>query len=172
MDYKSLWDTSALDDLDNTTDNIIDIMKQQAQHLRKATDGKVLARFRKIKNITTNLVEAASILSGNIFEEQDAIPLEDANRLYISQRYGFEIYNPVYKFRIFEMDLTPLYPVSVYFGEGVLEDTRSFFSLNGMEDVENKTRFIIKSDSEFMDSLKVVFSCKKVKYILYKLQKL
>lgn len=172
MNYQNLWDTTAFGKFDNTTDNIIEIMREQAQYLKNGTEGKVLARFRKIKRVTTNLAEAFSALTIDITEEQEANPLKDANSLYTSQRYGFEIYNPDYKFRVFELDLLPIYPVSVHFDEGVLEDTRSNLVLNGIEDVDGKTRFVIKSDDEFMGSLRIVFSSKKIKYILYKLQKL
>lgn len=169
MNYKNLWDVPSIDILDDSTENMVEIMKQQAQYLNEETNGKVLGKFSKIKNVMAHIAGLAAALSTEISDDTEINKLSDANALYRSQWYGFEIYNKTYKFRIFEMNLSPLYPISLMFDEGILEDTRenlSYCTEKGSVD----TTFIIKSDDNLLEFLKIIFSSKKVKYILYRLQ--
>lgn len=169
MAYENLWNVPSVDILGDSTENVMEIMKQQAQYLKEGTNGKVMGKFSKIKNVMTSIAGLAAALSPEISDDTEISNLSDANNLYKSQRYGFEIYNQTYKFRIFEMNLSPLYPISIMFDEGVLEDTREnlgYCTEKGRTD----TTFIVKSDNDLLECLKVVFSSKKVKYILYRLQ--
>lgn len=169
MAYENLWDVPSVDILGDSTENVMVIMKQQAQYLKEDTNGKVRGKFSRIKNIMANIAGLAATLSSEITDDNEINNLSDANNLYKSQKYGFEIYNQTYKFRIFEMSLSPLYPISVMIDEGVLEDTQESLS-NCIEKGSTNTAFIIRSDNELLECLKIVFSSKKVKYILYKLQ--
>lgn len=169
MAYENLWDVPSVDILGDSTENVMVIMKQQAQYLKEDTNGKVMGKFSRIKNIMVNIAGLAATLSSEITDDNEINNLSDANNLYKSQKYGFEIYNQTYKFRIFEMSLSPLYPISVMIDEGVLEDTQESLS-NCIEKGSTNTAFIIRSDNELLECLKIVFSSKKVKYILYKLQ--
>lgn len=169
MAYENLWDVPSVDILGDSTENVMVIMKQQAQYLKENTNGKVMGKFSRIKNIMVNIAGLAPTLSSEITDDNEINNLSDANNLYKSQKYGFEIYNQTYKFRIFEMSLSPLYPISVMIDEGVLEDTQESLS-NCIEKGSTNTAFIIRSDNELLECLKIVFSSKKVKYILYKLQ--
>lgn len=169
MAYENLWDVPSVDILGDSTENVMVIMKQQAQYLKENTNGKVMGKFSRIKNIMVNIAGLAATLSSEITDDNEINNLSDANNLYKSQKYGFEIYNQTYKFRIFEMSLSPLYPISVMIDEGVLEDTQQSLS-NCIEKGSTNTAFIIRSDNELLECLKIVFSSKKVKYILYKLQ--
>ncbi len=169
MAYENLWDVPSVDILGDSTENVMVIMKQQAQYLKENTNGKVMGKFSRIKNIMVNIAGLAATLSSEITDDNEINNLSDANNLYKSQKYGFEIYNQTYKFRIFEMSLSPLYPISVMIDEGVLEDTQESLS-NCIEKGSTNTAFIIRSDNELLECLKIVFSSKKVKYILYKLQ--
>lgn len=169
MAYENLWDVPSVDILGDSTENVMVIMKQQAQYLKENTNGKVMGKFSRIKNIMVNIAGLAATLSSEITDDNEINNLSDANNLYKSQKYGFEIYNQTYKFRIFEMSLSPLYPISVMIDEGVLEDTQDSLS-NCIEKGSTNTAFIIRSDNELLECLKIVFSSKKVKYILYKLQ--
>lgn len=169
MNYKNLWDIPPIDILGDSTENVVEIMKQQAQYLKEGTNGKVLGKFSKIKDVMTQIAGLAAALSPEMSDDTEINKLSDANKLYRSQRYGFEIYNQTYRFRIFEMNLSPLYPISIMFDEGILEDTReslSYCTEKGSAD----TTFIVKSDDDLLECLKVIFSSKKVKYILYRLQ--
>lgn len=169
MDYENLWDVPSVDILGDSTENVMEIMKQQAQYLKEGTNGKVMGKFSRIKNIMANIAGLAAALSSEVTDDNEINNLSDANNLYRNQKYGFEIYNQTYKFRIFEMSLSPLYPISVMIDEGVLEDTLESLSYC-TEKGSTNTTFIVRSDKELLECLKIVFSSKKVKYILYKLQ--
>lgn len=169
MEYENLWDVPSVDILGDSTENVMEIMKQQAQYLKEGTNGKVMGKFSRIKNIMTNIAGLAAALSSEVTDDNEINNLSDANNLYRNQKYGFEIYNQTYKFRIFEMSLSPLYPISVMIDEGVLEDTQESLSYC-TEKGSTNTTCIVRSDKELLECLKIVFSSKKVKYILYKLQ--
>ena len=73
--------------------------------------------------------------------------------------------NDEYRFRIFEMTLTPLYPVTIWFDEGVLEDTRSeIAAIAGESDPQG--RFQISSDDQLMECFQAAVGGKKVQYII------
>lgn len=170
MNNTSLWEIPSVNTPGDATDNIKEILRQQAQHLKTGTNGKVMAKFSKIVNIATNISNAISVISFDRTEDEETKDLPDANALYRPQRYGFEIYNSSYKFRIFEMNLSPLYPVSIFFDEGVLEDSETELRDYFIEKGKQTNQYVIKSDNELVISLRAVFSSKKVRYILYKLQ--
>ena len=150
MAYENLWDVPSVDILGDSTENVMVIMKQQAQYLKENTNGKVMGKFSRIKNIMVNIAGLAPTLSSEITDDNEINNLSDANNLYKSQKYGFEIYNQTYKFRIFEMSLSPLYPISVMIDEGVLEDTQESLS-NCIEKGSTNTAFIIRSDNELLE---------------------
>ena len=156
MAYENLWDVPSVDILGDSTENVMEIMKQQAQYLKEGTNGKVMGKFSRIKNIMANIAGLAAALSSEVTDDNEINNLSDANNLYKSQKYGFEIYNQTYKFRIFEMSLSPLYPISVMIDEGVLEDTQESLS-NCIEKGSTNTIFIIRSDNELLECLKIVF---------------
>lgn len=170
MEYENLWNIPATDNLGDSTENVVSIMRQQAQYLKTGTTGKILGKFSKIKNVIPSMAEVIAALPTEQIEGDETRQLADANSFYRPQKYGFEIYNQSYKFRILEINLSPLYPILVSFDEGVLEDTKEELCYCGIKNGEDATQFIIRSDEELIESLRIVLSSKKIKYILYKLQ--
>lgn len=170
MEYENLWDIPSEDSLNNTTENVSMIMKQQAEHLKIGTHGKVMGKFSKINDFVQSLAILSTTASAGSIDDNEIKQLTDANRLYRAQRFGFEIYNQTYRFRILEIILTPLYPITICIDEGVLEDTKSELWLHFERRDDRENQYIINSDDDLLGCLKTVFSSKKVKYILYKLQ--
>lgn len=172
MEDTNLWDIPSADTFEDTTDNIKGILKRQAEYLKNGTNGKVKAKFNKIVDLKSGLSSVIAALSWSKTEDDEINNLQNANELYSSQRYGFEIYNDSFKFRIFEMNLSPLYPVSIYLDEGVLEDSGATLLGMSIQSGKYANEFKVTSDNELKECLQIVFSSKKVKYILYRLQQM
>ena len=172
MKYDNLWDIPSANEELNPTDNIYDIMKEQGQYLKENTNGKIFGKFSKIKKInplSTMGVVLSAFSTREVLQNDDSNSLADANELYSNQKYGFEIYNSTYKFRVFEMIISPVYPAHIIIDEGIttnIEDEIVSYSEKGKE----ANHYIINSDEELIGCLRLIFSSKKVKYLLYKLQ--
>lgn len=110
---KSLWVIPSVNP-PAATDNIKVILQQQAEYLKSGTNGKVMAKLSKLRNpIKCPTDPPSAALSSKPADETMDLP--DANTLYHTQPYGFEIFTTSYRFRIFEFNLSPLYPVSMFF---------------------------------------------------------
>lgn len=172
MEYKNLWNIPSKNPEINITDNIFTIMKQQCNYLKAATNNKISGKFCKIKRIdplSTMAHVLHSISSKEVLQNNDTDNLKDANELYKSQKYGFEIYNTTYKFRIFEMIVDPIYPVHLIIDEGIVSNIADeLFQYTKKENIENC--YLIESDYTLLDCLQLIFSSKKVQFILYKMQ--
>lgn len=172
MKYDNLWTISSDYEELNPTDNIYEIMKQQGQYLKEITNGKIFGKFSKIKKVNSlSAIDAVltAFSTKEVLQNHDSNALEDANELYSDQKYGFEIYNTTYKFRVFEMIISPVYPAHIIIDEGVtanIEDEIVSFSDKG----KDANHYIINSDEELLGCLRLIFSSKKVKFLLYKLQ--
>lgn len=167
---KSLWVIPPVNP-PAATDNIKVILQKQAEYLKSGTNGKVMAKLSKLRNdFRCHTDRPSAALSSKPADETKDLP--DANALYHTQPYGFEIYTTSYKFRIFEINLSPLYPVSMLFDEGVLEDSSARLRELRIERGELENQYVIHSDEEFIETLRATFSSKKVVYLLYKLQQL
>lgn len=174
MKYENLWPES-IDDGYVSTNNIVAIMKQQAEYLKKKTNNNVFLRFSHIKSVTPITTMASVMSSLSVLTEKSVcseyigdVPvdkLKDANELYTQKQFGCEIYNHQYRFRLFEMSLPPLYPIEVVIDEGIVSDIRGQYLADPF--VENT--LAIDNDNEFLEMLKSVFSSRKVIYILNRL---
>ena len=80
------------------------------------------------------------------------------NADFKDKRYGFEIFNEEYKFRIFEISISLEYPVVIILDEGVAD----YMDIGSNE-------INIESDEHLKQVLKEIFTSKKVKSILAKL---
>ena len=168
---KSLWGIPSDNSTAGTTDNIKVILQQQAEYLKSGTNGKVMAKLSKLRNAFTCPTDPSStVLSSKTADETKDLP--DANTLYHTQCYGFEIYTSSYRFRIFEINLSPLYPVSMLFDEGVLEDSAAKLRALRIERGVRENQYVVHTDEEFIETLGAVLSSKKVIYLLYKLQQI
>lgn len=185
MKYENLWGVENNSELENLsfTDNIVNIMRDQCQYLKRITDNKVFAKFARIKMISplsssvsfqalTEFSKALSMYSPRevIGDDIDTAQLIDANVLYDESRYGFEIYNHSYKFRVFELQMEPVYPVSIVLDEGINESVKDTLLNMGIKPTE-ENKYSVSSDEVFMDFLRIVLNSKKIKMIVYRMSK-
>ena len=122
----SLWTIPSVDEPLDSTNRVVELMREQCCYLEAATNGAVRAKFDKVADISqwTASVSAIVAASSRIAGETSGINgLKDASSLYRKDTYGLNIFNCEYRFRILEPTLTPLYPVTIWFDDGVLEDT-------------------------------------------------
>ena len=160
------------------TDNVINIMKQQCNYLKEETGGKVFAKFAKIKKISQLQLAAQSLFTGyklpelltikEMVGDEDTSDLVDANELYNKNRYGFEVYNKTYKFRIFELQMEPVYPIRILLDEGIDEEIKGMFTASHFKSDDNPI-YTVNSDDEFISYLKAVINSKKVTFIVSKM---
>ena len=172
MKYDNLWDIPSDNEDLNSTDNIYDIMRDQSQYLKKNTNGRIFGKFSKIKKVnplSTMGIVLNAFSTKEILQNDDSNSLLDANELYSNQKYGFEIYNDSYKFRVFEMIISPVYPAHIIIDEGIIENIEDSI-LSYSEKGKEANHYIIGSDDDLIGCLRLIFSSKKVKYILFKLQ--
>ena len=182
MEYKNFWGTSQdfKDDLKHT-DNIHKIMEEQCKYLVQFTKGNVFAVFGEIK-IDGSMVAVAkgmanvlksvsglSRLQENI-EELSTQNLVNANSMYFDKRYGFEICTEKYRFRLFELRMTPVYPVEIIVDEGICKNVGSALArITSL--AKNVNHFEIVDEDMFCEVLQIILQDKKVRYIISELQK-
>lgn len=170
----SLWEFDKNHLEEKTTDNITNITRQQCQYLKQETSGKVLAKFARIKLINPiqkafeTLTYSPVLSQLNTPKESvgdtDTMNLKDANELYVKARYGFEIYNKSYKFRVFELQMEPVYPIELLLDEGIGEEVRGF--LEGDQQITDYTKYKVDSDEDFIRYLGIILKSRKVRYIV------
>lgn len=169
----SLWIIPSVDEPIDSTSRVIELMREQCCYLEAETSGAVRAKFDKVTDISqwTASVNAIVASSSRVVGAVGGINgLKDASSLYWKDTYGLNIFNDEYRFRIFEMTLTPLYPVTIWFDEGVLEDTRSeIAAIAGESDPQG--RFQISSDDQLMECFQAAVGGKKVQYIIRQMLK-
>lgn len=174
---ESLWEFDEGFSNPKITDNINEIMKTQCNSLKEKTNGKVFAKFARIKRINPFVLAAQSMASESkliklstnkeMIGDTDTTDYIDANTLYQKSKYGFEIYNKTYRFRVFELEMEPIYPLEMTLDEGISDDIRGLIDSTMEDSVYNK--YIIESEEEFLRYLKIILGSKKVKYIVNRL---
>lgn len=172
MKYENLWVIPSTNDEINKTDNIFEIVRQQGQYLKEHTNGKIFGKFAKIKKVSplsTMGAVLSTLATREVLQNDDSNALIDANDFYVDQKYGFEIYNNTYKFRVFEMIISPVYPAHIIIDEGITEYIEAEL-ISFVEKGKEANHYIFESDESLIECLRLIFSSKKVKYILYKLQ--
>ena len=179
-DYDNLWGNSLGKEKLDLTDSVVEIMKQQCQYLKQETNGKVLGKFSRIKKVTTPIAPGVTAALGTlisrtgsvqvteIMEEDDMVKRQDADILYREQKYGFEIYNNIYKFRIFEVSVAPVYPIKLLIDEEIEEEISENLE-NDYWDSQPGGYVQIRSERALLKCLKMIFSSKKVRFILYRM---
>lgn len=182
MEFKNYWGISEdfQDDL-KYTDNINKIMDVQCKYLFQYTKGKIFGVFDEIK-IDGSMIAVAKAVS-NIFKSVSGITglqetilesstenLIDADNMYFDKRYGFEICTEKYRFRLFELRMTPIYPVEIIIDEGICKNIGNTLARIASP-MENFNHFKINDEETFCDVLQCVLQDKKVRYIIGELQK-
>lgn len=182
MEYKNYWGTD--EDTQNDllyTDSIHKIMNEQCTYLFQHTKGKIFAVFGEIKidgslftvaKSMSNIFKCISGISGlqETIAESSTKNLIDANNMYFDKRYGFEICTEQYRFRLFELRMTPLYPVEIIIDEGICKNIGN--TLAGIAiPMEKFNHFKISDEESFCNVLQAILQDKKVRYIITELQK-
>lgn len=182
MEYKSYWGIN--EELQNDleyTDNIHKIMAEQCNYLFQYTQGKIFAVFGEIKidgSIFTLAKSMSNIFKGvsGITELQETIAesstknLIDANEMYFDKRFGFEICTEKYRFRLFELRVTPIYPIEIIIDEGICKNIRTTLARISIP-MEKDNHFKINNEETFCNVLQAVLQDRKVRYIIGELQK-
>lgn len=182
MEIKNYWNLSEgiHDDL-KYTEKIYEIMEEQCKYLAQYTKGKVFAVFGEIK-IDGSLIAVAKAMS-NVFRgvagitglqetvaETSTKDLINANSMYYDKRYGFEICTEKYRFRLFELRMTPVYPVEIIIDEGICKNIgKTLDRIAGQGEKHN--HFTINDEAVYCDVLQYILQDKKVHYIISELQK-
>ena len=180
MVYNNFWriDTDFHDDL-KYTDNIYKIMDEQCEYLFKDTQEKVFAIFGEIKidgslfsMAMSNIFRGISGIAGlqETVAEVSTKSLIDANSMYFDKSYGFEICTEKYRFRLFELRMTPIYPIEIIVDEGICKNIGNVLSRIAISTEKNNC-FRIVDEEVFCDVLQKILQDKKVRYIINELKK-
>ena len=172
--YDNLWDIPVSNEDILSTDNIEDIMDQQIDFLKKSTNKKIFGKFYKIKKVSP--LSTMGHLLAVVFASQDLSQhdeendsLQDANDWYKERKYGFEIYNSAYKFRVLEMVVSPVYPIYLIIDEDIANSIHDNISIYA-EKKPNENYYTVNSDENLLECLSLIFKSRKMRLILYKLQ--
>ena len=182
MEFKNYWGINEeIQDGLKYTEFINKIMEEQCKYLFEYTNGNVFAVFDEIK-MDGSLVSMAKAMS-NVFKGISGIAglhetvseistkdLIDANAMYYDKLYGFEICTEKYRFRLFELRMTPIYPVQITIDEGICKNIGSVLSEICIP-LEKNNHFQIDDDEIFCQVLQNILQDKKVHYIIGELQK-
>lgn len=182
MGFENYWGISrnSQNDLEYT-DNIYVIMEEQAKYLYQYTAGKVFAIFSEIDldgSVNSMAKAVANIyksISGRSRLQETVSGLStkkliDANAMYFDKRYGFEICTEKYRFRLFELRMTPIYPVEIIIDEGICKNIGNTLTRIAVP-MEKFNHFKLNDEETFCNVLKHVLQDKKVHYIIGELQK-
>ena len=156
-----LWPDFSNEKVENN--DALEIIREQTKILEKKTDNKVKATFSKVSyknNLIADFSRMSAELSAQTNEEISDDELAnrgDANNFFNTANYKFEIYNDIYKFRVFLLEYRKLYPIEFKLDEGINNEVRR--------------RTQIRSNTELIDFLKSVFSSPKLKNIIFEMMK-
>lgn len=182
MEYKNYWGISDDTQVDlKYTENIHRIMEEQCKYLFQYTKGNLFAVFDEIKmddsiytvaKAVSNVLKSVTGIPGlqEKIEETSTKSLIDANVMYYDKRYGFEICTEKYRFRLFELKMTPIYPVEIIVDGGICKNIGSTLARIAIQD-EKFNHFKINDEETFCSVLQYVLQDKKVQYIIRELQK-
>lgn len=182
MEYNNFWRTgmSSLDDL-KCTEDIHKIMNAQCEYLYNDTQGKVFAVFGEIKldgsvfamaRKMSNMFRGVYGLTGvqETVAEVSTKELIDANDMYFDKSYGFEICTEKYRFRLFELKMTPIYPIDIIIDEGICKNIENVLSRIAIP-TERNNCFKINDEEVFCEVLQKILQDQKVRYIISELQR-
>ena len=182
MEFENYWGlTENFQEELRRTDNIFKIMDDQCKYLFQYTKGNVFAVFGEIKldgsmfavaKIMANVLRGVSGISGieETIAESSTKKLIDASDMYFFKRYGFEVCTEKYRFRLFELRVTPIYPVEIIVDEGICKNIGTTL-MNISVPMEKANHFQIGDEETFCNVLQNVLKDRKVRYIIEELQK-
>ena len=169
--YGNLWE-SALDGRElNTTANVVPLLQEQCDNLSKSTGGRVSAQFAPMEEAISEslrIVARSMAIAGSVVRPGWDDDRDNANELYSPVKYAFDIKSDAYRFRLFELMLKPVYPITVTFDEGVFSEARdrlASISRAGGDGFEVR----VEDDDGLMRCVGIAVDTKKVRYILQRL---
>jgi len=158
----SLW--PPLNEMTVSENNSAKILRDQAKALDAITSGRVRATFSKTdyKKVPINpdidpdafdMYVPFGYETIEVFEDNLATK-KDANALFVSEEYKFEIYNDTYRFRVFKVNCNIVYPISIILDSDIAKELKL--------DINQQ----IADDAALKELLKSVFSSKKLLTII------
>lgn len=180
MDYENLWKTDSGDtQYTKSTENIILLMNAQCNYLSMDTEGKVFAVFGEIKKdgvisaMLQTLAYVTNSVSGVMGNQEtiDGLSTEhliDAKSMYFEKTFGFEICDEKYRYRAFELKMTPVYPVEMRIDEDIYKHIRT--EIDDYVSQGDSCSIIVENDENFKQVIKRIFSDQKVRYIISELK--
>ena len=175
-DYGNLWDEALGEEDWETTGNVVELLRAQCANLEKSTGGKVRARFDVPKAVdASGTVMSVQALAQSIQTVTMAVQRKgfgdsrvDANSLYSPEQYVFEVYTGTYRFRLFSLDLYPVYPLVLTFDEGVYDEAGPW-PYSAVQCDDEISSVAVDDDDELMQCFKLAVSTQRVSYILKRL---
>lgn len=161
---ESLWPNFLTETVEEN--NSLEILKTQAKQLSKQTKGIVRATFSKINynskysNVLKTLEKFSSEGLSTELSDDDLKDKKDANELYKTAKYKFEIYNENYKFRLFVINYRLEYPITIEIDEDIK---------NELKLEHTPVKGTIDNDNELKELLSNIFNSKKVRTIIVRM---
>lgn len=175
MDTENLWEDLFTSNEMNTTDSFISIIDSYARDLESASANKVHARFTQIKItesspllISQEYAQTVKSVFQSTKTEKDQLSQKDANSLYDTNRYAFDIYGDEYKFRVFTADVGPVYPVRVEPDKDICYEVED--DLERFLDLYTETvNYWINDDDAVRSFFKVIIKSRKMQFMVKRL---
>lgn len=161
---ESLW--PKFEDQVLEENNSIQILRDQAKAIKTETNGIVHATFSKMNyktgatdgiKILGQIASALSSTPGEELLDKELVGKADVNSLFKITKYKFELYNTEYRFRLFVLNYSEMFPISLDVDGGILEDT------------QYKNGSPLSSNDELKNALKEIFSSNKVRSVVSKM---
>lgn len=175
MNTENLWEDLFTSNEIITTDTFISIVDSYARDLEAASSNKVHARFTQIKFtesspllIPQEYAQTVKSVFQNATTEKDQLSQIDANSLYDTNRYAFDIYGNEYKFRVFTADVGPAYPVRVKPDKDICHEVED--DLERFLDLYTETlNYWINDDEAVHSFFKVIIKSRKMQLMVKRL---
>ena len=182
MEYKDLWGfANANQKLVQSTNEIFTIMDHQCKMLLRHTENNVFGVFGEIKN-DSSLIRAISALATTVKGTSDKMEatetidglstkeLKDADSFLRKKRYAFEICNETYRFRVFTMLISPIFPVEMVVHTEIFEGIAG--KIEGIAELGNaEGSIIIPNVAAFETILQMILMNPEVHFIVKRLEK-
>lgn len=159
----SLWTIPSEDEPMDSTSRVVELMREQCRYLEAETEGAVRARFDRVADAPqwAAAISALAAASSRAMNSASIIDnLKDTSSLCRKEAYDLRIYNDEHHFRILELILTPLYPVTIWFDDDVLDDLRSEITVIAGES-DSHGRFQISNDDQLMECFQAAVGGKR-----------
>ena len=159
---ENLW--PSFDEEKTEINEAVIILREQARNIQKDTKNKIRATFSKVSYKKSGPIFAAEqvghamlAISSPVYEEvleEELLEKENVNKLFEITKYKFEIFNDEYRFRLFILNYSELFPITMDVDGGILED------------ISYKNKDNIESNDDLKKILRDIFSSPKVRRVV------